>query len=315
MGGALNSEQLHYFELAYEERNFSAAARRVPVSPQGLSKAIRALEKELDVPLFEMDDLSGLPVPTAYAEELIEFTAVSRSNMRLLKEAFARIRGQEKSRIRLGCSLGVMGVFGPQFLSGFTASHPNVDLQYWEMNDALCDDGLRTGVYDVALAVAPYDTRFEVQELYRCPIYFWVRSDDPLARKESLSIGDFAGRDLAIPGEGFKCHDRLRRTAAAHGVELGTVFQMSEIFQLYEFAASGRGPGFSVRHLVELPIFSRSDDVVAVPMEGSGWGFGIQHLATHALGDAERSFWNWCTMYARRLPSDPLLPCAAPDRA
>ena len=43
------TEQLNYFELAYEERNFSAAARRVPCSPQGLTKAIHALEKELGV--------------------------------------------------------------------------------------------------------------------------------------------------------------------------------------------------------------------------------------------------------------------------
>ena len=69
----MNSEQLKYFELTYQERNYSAAARMVPVSPQGLTKAIRALEKELGVTLFEPDS-NGMPQPTPYAQELYEFT-------------------------------------------------------------------------------------------------------------------------------------------------------------------------------------------------------------------------------------------------
>ena len=51
----MNSEQLYYFQLAYSEGNFSAAARRVPMSLQGLTKSIRALERELGVTLFVPD--------------------------------------------------------------------------------------------------------------------------------------------------------------------------------------------------------------------------------------------------------------------
>ncbi len=302
----MNSEQLHYFELAYRERNFSAAARLVPVSPQGLTKAIHALEKELGVTLFETDGDTGLPVPTAYAGELAEFVSVTNSNVRLLNEAFERIRGDERRHIRLGCSLGVIGAFGPQFLEDFKAIRPDIEVQYWEMNDALCDAGLRAGDYDLALAVRPYDPAFDVRELYRCPTYFWVRADDPLGGRNVLTIADFAGRDVAIPGEGFKCYDRLRRLAGENGVALGRIFQMSEIFQLYEFAFEGKGLGFTVRHLTELPIFTRDETVRAIPVEGMGWGFGVERLASHALGDAERAFWNWCAAYARRLPSDPL---------
>lgn len=297
----MNSEQIHYFELVYRERKFATAARLVPMSPQGLAKAIHALEKELDATLFESDEATGLLVPTPYADELTEFAAVYNSNMRLLKEAFGRIRGQERHLIRLGCSLGVIGALGAEFLSNFHATNPATTVQYWEMNDGLCDDGLRKGDYDLALAVAPYAPDFEVRELYRCPMYFWVPANDPLAARTSLTIRDFAGYDVAIPGEGFKCYERLKRNASEAGVELGNIFQMSEIFQLYEFAEQGRGLGFSVRHIVELPVFARGESVVALPMEDMGWGFGIERLPAHALGDAEQAFWNWCVAYAKQL--------------
>ena len=295
----MNTEQLHYFELAYGERNFSAAARRVPCSPQGLTKSIHALEKELGVTLFEIDPDTGAPVPTDYAHELFEYVSVMDSNQRLLRESFERIRGQERRQIRLGCALGIIGALGPEFLGGFKALHPNVDIKYWEMNDKLCDDGLADGTYDLALAIAPYREEFISCELYRCPMYYWVRRDHPLGGLDSIRITDLEGFDIAIPGGGFKCLDRLRSDAAEYGVNLGRIFEMSEIFQLYDFAESGQGLGFSVEHLVELPIFNRNPDVRAIPIEGPTWGFGIERTATHALGDAEKLFWDWCRNFRK----------------
>ena len=192
----MNSEQLKYFELTYQERNYSAAARMVPVSPQGLTKAIRALEKELGVTLFEPDS-NGMPQPTPYAQELYEFTEVTSSNLRLMREAFDRIRGQELHELRLGCSLGVMGALGPDFLDGFRAMRPDVRISYWETNDALCDEGLAHGDYDLALAVLPCLPEFESAPLYKCPLYFWVNAADPLAHKESLVLEALRGYDLA----------------------------------------------------------------------------------------------------------------------
>ena len=297
----MNSEQLHYFQLAYEEGNFSAAARRVPVSPQGLAKAIHALEKELGVPLFEADEATGLPRPTEYANELSVFAAVYDSNVRLLKESFDTIRGNTRATVRLGAALGITGLLGPTFFDDYQAAYPNVSLQYREANDAQVSADLRANLCDLALMVGPFGEGVTARELYRCPVYLWVRTDDELAAKERLSVEDLAGRNVALPGTGFKCYERLHELAAQHGVALGSVFQMSEIFQLYEFAASGRGLGFTVGHLVNLPVFVRDASVVALPVDGWEWSFGIERLSTHALTQAEATFWSWCEMRARNL--------------
>ncbi|MBR2835689.1 MAG: LysR family transcriptional regulator [Coriobacteriales bacterium] len=302
----MNTEQLRYFELAYQERNFSAAARLVPCTPQGLAKAIHALEKELNVTLFENDELTGLPLPTPYAHELFEYAAVSDSNLRLLYESFDRLRGEEHKRIRLGCSLGIIGTFGSSFITDFERLHPHIEVAHWEMNDYLCDQGLIDGTYDLALEIGPFVSGVKAVELYRCPMYFWVNKDDPLATKKSLTIQDLDGKDIAIPGEGFKCYDRLREEALKANINLGRILEMSEIFQLYEFAIENQGLGFSVRHLTQLKTFTRAQEVVAIPFNGPAWYFGIQRLSTHALGTAEATFWDWCITYSHRLPSDPL---------
>ena len=296
----MNSEQLHYFELVYELHSYAAAAREVPMSPQGLTKALRALQTELGVTLFELDD-AGMPMPTPYAAELHEYAEVTRSNRRLLNEAFRRIAGDERYELRLGCSLGVIGALGPDFLEGFHSLHPNIHVSYWETNDELCDRGLADGSYDLALAVTPIAEGLVSDLLYECPVYYWVNAADELADRETLRLEDLAGYDVAVPGEGFKCYELLKRETARRGIELGHIFEMSEIFHLYEFAAAGRGVGFTARHHVSRSIFDHDESVRAIPVEGMVWGFGIERLATHALTDSEQAFWNWCVSYAAKL--------------
>ena len=297
----LNTEYLRYFELAYMEGNFSAAARRVPVSPQGLTKAIHTLEKDLGVPLFNIDDATGSPVPTDYAHELFQYAQVFDSNTHLLQSAFSAIRGGQRSTIRLACSLGVLGAFGPEFLERFHERHPNIDFDYWEASDESVVRNLQKGECGLALLVGQVPVGVQASELYRCRQYFWVNEESPLAGLESLGLSDIAGCDVAIPGAGFDCYRRLAEGAENAGVSLGHVYQISEIFQLYEFAASGRGAGFTVEHLVNLPIFSRDHRAVPVVLEGAQWCFSIACLATHALDDAEQAFWAYCQASAKGL--------------
>ena len=308
----MNSDQLTYFRLTSEEGSYSAAARKIPVSHQGLTKSLRSLERELGVILFTSDSDAGTPVPTPYAHELYEFAAVFESNVRLLKESFKRLSADERYTVRLGCSLGVLNAFGPSLLAEFKAAHPNVEVPYWESNDALCEAVLNEGRYDLAICVSPVAPGCDGVALYESPFYFWMRRDDPISQRltaegrTSVQIEDLQGRDIAIPGTGFKCFDQLKRVAERHGVSLGNIIEAGEIFPLYGYAMAGEALGFANGTLVDLPVFNCVDDVVAYPVEELTWGFSIEHLNTHALSEAELQLWNWFRAAARNVPGNML---------
>lgn len=51
----MNTEHLRYFITTVETGSYAEAARILFITPEGVSKAIKALEKDYGVPLFEKD--------------------------------------------------------------------------------------------------------------------------------------------------------------------------------------------------------------------------------------------------------------------
>lgn len=51
----MNLQQLEYFKVIAETKNFTVSSNILSVTQPALSKAISKLEKELDVKLFERD--------------------------------------------------------------------------------------------------------------------------------------------------------------------------------------------------------------------------------------------------------------------
>lgn len=279
-------DKYDYFMLAYDSPSFSAAAGKVPMSPQGFAKAVRNLERELGVPLFAVEE-DGTRRATPYADELYEYAKRMRAERNLLASAFERISSSGYVELRIACSLGVPGLLGSGFLDGFLKQHPDVSITLNEMPDSMCESVLRDGLYDLALTVTSPVDDFDSHELYSSPVSYWVRNDDPLSERAVLELEDLAQRHLAIPGDDFKCYRDLVGRFEREGVRPPEIVKYSEIFWIYEFVLRGEGIGFTLPHLAALEVFKGSEAVVAVPARGFIWGFGVSHLKAHTLGPRE----------------------------
>lgn len=283
------NDKCDYFILAYDSPSFSAAAAKVPMSPQGFTKAIHNLERELGVPLFATEG-DGTRRPTPYAHEFYEYAKHVQAERNLLQASFERIASSGYVEIRVASALGVPGLLGPDFPGGFAAQHPDVSITLNELPDSLCEAVVRDGLYDLALTITPTGGDFATCELYSSSVLYWVRRDDPLAAKESIDAHDLAGRRIAIPGREFKCCQQLCRRFESEGLGQPAIVEHSEIFWIYEFVLHGGGVGFTLPHLAKLEVFNGSDDVVTVPMEGCAWGFGVSHLKARTMGEREEEF-------------------------
>ncbi|MDR3052334.1 MAG: LysR family transcriptional regulator [Coriobacteriales bacterium] len=289
----MNTEQFKYFSLVYETLNFSAAARRIPMSLPGIIKAIKQFERYYGVPFF-MQNESGTLVPTKYADEFYRFANRWETELLLLEHAFEQIKAQENHEIRIGFCHGIIGLLGPDFVPRFEKDHPGISLIYHEYGDYECDKALRQQACDFAFTLEPYEHEFITTPLLHSSIEFWVNRNNPLFEAESLTIKDLNKQFIAIPGRGYKCFAKLLSLCKEQDVELEKIFEIEEIYRIFEFALNGRGLGFTSKELRDLSVFQREGEIVCLPIEGWTWNFGISHLPSHTLTKAEQQFYDYC---------------------
>lgn len=305
-------DRLDYFALAYESPNFSVAASKVPMSPQGFSKSINGLERDLGVTLFEQDE-AGRRQPTAYADELYTYAKRAQAERALLQHRFDAIAEKHSEHIRLVASLGIIGMLGSHFIRDFEERHPGTVVTVTEVPDATCDRLLRDGSFEIALTIQPTGSDLRTTVLYETQTAIWLRDDHPLANRETLLVRDLSGESLATPGNFFKCRHAVKTYFLREGLPMPQFTDFSEIFWIYDFVQRGNGIGFSVPHLCKLPVFNQDPHIVSRLLPEIPWAFGVSFLENYQPSEIESQFIAYLASKAAKLP-DGLGQIAATER-
>lgn len=295
----MNTEQLRHFALAYQMRNFAAAARTVPMSAQGFTKSLKNLEAELGVPLFVRDEKTGTHHPTPYADEFNTYVHLADAQFHELKRAFRRIEDAENERVVIGASLGIMGLLGQDFRDALARFNPNIKLACSEMSDYRCDESLANRDVGLAFTLTPYNSDFHTTTLYTSTVRLWVNTDDPLACRETITVSDLEGRKIALPGPEYKCNSTILGKCRELKVHLADIHESSEMFWLFNFAYEGCGVAFSVDHLGALPCFT-GERVRCIPLEGITWRFGVSSSPKRPLAPSEAALRDFCIRYCAK---------------
>ncbi|MEU6678727.1 LysR substrate-binding domain-containing protein [Streptomyces sp. NPDC046925] len=190
---------LRYFVAVAEELHFGRAAARLHMSQPPLSRAIKQLETGIGATLFDRS-------PTGVA--LTAVGAVLLDEARALLDHADRVR--ERVRAAAGAATLTVGILGDsadpgatRLADAFRRQHPRVEIRVREtdLTDPTC--GLHAGLVDVALTRGPFDeTGLTVRELRTDPVGALLRTDDPLARRDTLKLADLADRRWFVFPEG-----------------------------------------------------------------------------------------------------------------
>ena len=290
-GFKMIEERSDYFLLAYDSPNFSAAAAKVPMTPQGFTKIIKHLERDLGVPLFVTNE-NGVRVPTSYADEYYQYAKHMQVARQQLVRTFDRISSNSKIDLNVGCSLGIPGFFGAEAIQKYSIKHPDVNVVFDELPDALCDRLVHEGYFNVGLTLQPVAEGLNAVDLISSHMMLWVNVDDPLSFKESLTFEDIVDRKIAMPGRNFRNFLKFTKGCEERGVIVPEIVEYSEIFWIYHFVLLGKGLGFTLPHLASLDFFSKSENIVAIPFEGVKWQVcfswsGDRLLTAHEKGYLE----------------------------
>ncbi|WP_381558365.1 LysR family transcriptional regulator [Streptomyces eurythermus] len=207
----MDSRLLHYFVAVAEELNFARAAERLGISPPPLSRAIRRLEDELGVPLFERT--THRVALTEAGEVLLPEARFALDALQAAGRRARRAAGPDRKLVLAVKADGDAGLLEP--LLEHYAARPGalpvtVRLCAWREQPRL----LRRGEADAALLHEPFDrTGLDSETLLEEGRVAALGSAHPLAGRDRIALADLglrpgglhrfleethgAGRDLA----------------------------------------------------------------------------------------------------------------------
>ncbi|MEJ3745992.1 LysR family transcriptional regulator [Actinomycetes bacterium KLBMP 9797] len=170
---------------------FTGAAAELGVSQAAVSRAIAALEATLGARLVQRTTrrvaltVSGTRV-LAHARSVLDEVA----NLH-------RVVEQARTELRVGYAWAALGKHTRRVQKAWAAAHPGLPLLFVHVNTPTA--GLSDGVADVAVIRRPLrDARFATAPVGQERRYAAVATDNALARRRSVRLGDLARYPVAI---------------------------------------------------------------------------------------------------------------------
>ena len=164
-----HEKYLRYFLTVCEEKNITAAARKLELAQPALSRIIRELEQEAGLPLL-VREAGGVYLTQAgeiNARSARQVLAAYQEGQREIHD----IRDSHTGQVRLGLSRISSEVLLPVILEQFRKQYPQVELQLTETWIRELNPLLHQGKLDLSLTYEDTDPELEYQPLLTDPIY------------------------------------------------------------------------------------------------------------------------------------------------
>ena len=232
---------IEYFLQVYKQKNISKAATELYISQQGLSKAIRALEMELGVHLFERTK-TGVE-PTEFADRIYAYAQNIYSNHQQMVNSIDELRDLQSGAIRLGLVNGAISALPiSQLIFEFTQQYPGIQVHPTIESDYACENLLIENKLDMAVLVMPVESpNIRHSLIAKYPSCICVSKDDELAKKEIVTLFDLANRPIITIDERFKMNNVLRESASRYGIKLEEAFHSTQLYDLIDLAKNKLG--------------------------------------------------------------------------
>lgn len=216
----MDIRSVDYILIVAEYGSLRAAAVAIGITQPALTKAVRRMEDEAGVRLFERT-ARGVR-PTIYGEAMLRHARNLRAMLRASRAEIAALRSGAAGNVRVGAGPSWERAVLPQAIAAFRTKCPEVRIHVTGGTDDALKARLREGLLDFVLAAIPDATALEPdlewQTLQSDTYCVIAARDHPLRRRRAIPLQVLAGYPWILPGEHSLMVQRLKRLFRVQGL-------------------------------------------------------------------------------------------------
>lgn len=238
--------ELKYIVAVARERHFGRAAEACFVSQPTLSVAIKKLEEELNVTLFERGSTEVGVTPVG--EQIVAQAQKVLDQTLTIKELAKQGRDPLAGPLRLGVIYTIGPYLLPQLIRHMIERTPQMPLLLQENFTVRLLELLKQGELDAAIMALPLpESGVMLQALYDEPFVVAVPKAHEWARRKAVSSAELKSETMLLLGTGHCFRDQVlevcpelsRYSAATEGIQ--KTFEGSSLETIRHMVASGIG--------------------------------------------------------------------------
>lgn len=259
----MNLHHLRIFYTVAQRRSITGAAADLLLSQPAVSLQLKALEKELGLPLFER---GGPKLRLTHAGEVLYRSAVSiLSAKEEAERAITELRDGSKGRLILGAgTTGGMYVL-PRIVQGYKNLWPETEIVFHIGTTDQVLEKLLQNVLDMAVAGGPIeDRRFAVEHICTDELVLIAAPSHPIASLAKVTLKDLGGLPFIVPEAGSRTRQLVERKLREAGVPLKIAMQLPGTEGVKKAVEARLGIGMVSRFAVEAECFAEALKIVPI---------------------------------------------------
>ena len=238
--------ELRYIVTLAQMQHFGKAAERCNVNQSTLSIAVKKLEGELGIELFERSKNNVRATPIG--EQVIKQAQRVLEEAAAIKDIAMSGKDQLNSPLHVGAIFTIGPYLFPHFIPPLQKSAQQMPLIIEESYTSTLRKRLRNGEVDVFIVALPFsEPDVVVQPLYEEPFVVVLPKKHPLSKKQTIDRRDLDDENVLMMGEGHCFRDQVIEALPninCGKVQSGSVRTMTEgssLETLCYMVASGLG--------------------------------------------------------------------------
>ncbi|MDA9085298.1 LysR substrate-binding domain-containing protein [Methylophilaceae bacterium] len=231
--------ELRFIVAVGREKNFRKAADKCFVSQPALSLAVKKLEDELGIILFERSrtDVSI----TQAGQAIINQAIIVLDEAEKIKEMAQQGDGQLEKPFKLGLIYSIAPYLLPLIIPLLRNSAPDMPLEIEENITKNLEEKLKKGFIDAAIVALPFDIPgIEIENLYEEPFVTVVPVKHPWAQKKTIKA-DLLASEKVLLLDNTHCYSNQVQEACPGLLKTGEIQGGNSLETIRSMVASNLG--------------------------------------------------------------------------